>query len=508
MAKCQICMPQEVRLSLIAFAAAGVALVAYLSFFGPEPRMVALAGSFFLSAVAIAFGLRWPAVVVFSTLAGYIFNFGFLYGGDVGADWGRVAVLSASLMALSMAGLFSKAAGTWFAAKNADARMHRMVFAALAYCVALAAQNIVLEQDWSSPGTAIPALVSPLIALIFGPFLLVVEMCHGWTDDAPYWLVGMLGPYAAYCGFVCAASKRTSLWRHFGRRHEAARLAFCAVMAIVAAMAIWFEVPEVELHTIEVAGNKVGDGGVRLAVISDLHSCSYGRYQADIRRKLTELHSDKPINALVYAGDIIDDRLPDEPALALCCIDDWPVYFVTGNHDFWTEKVYAYKHMLRHLGVHVLDGNGETLQCKDCAIDICGVDDPTYILEDAWREQLSSAAAAHVPSRLGILVSHRPEMPEEYEGRGFDIVISGHMHGGQWLIPFWHRGVIASGCSSENVGRFFPLHTHGVETLADGTRLAISRGIAREAVPVPRFFNHPSIMVLDIFNKPCNASSL
>ena len=234
---------------------------------------------------------------------------------------------------------------------------------------------------------------------------------------------------------------------------------------------------------------------MRLAVITDLHSCRYGSGQKDIFRKLEEIDKEKPIAALLLAGDIIDDRLDDSVALALFTGSRWPVFYATGNHEFWTERINAYKRTIRSLGAFVLEGDGRTITCEGADVDICGVDDPVYILEDSWREQLESASRVHDPSRLGILVSHRPEEPQAYEGLGFDVVVSGHMHGGQWRMPFLERGLMAPGCSDET---FFPLHTAGVETLGDGTKLAISRGLAREAAPIPRFFNHPAMMVLDI----------
>jgi len=41
------------------------------------------------------------------------------------------------------------------------------------------------------------------------------------------------------------------------------------------------------------------------------------------------------------------------------------------------------------------------------------------------------------------LLSHRPELIESYEKYGFDLILSGHAHGGQWRIPGVLNGLLA-----------------------------------------------------------------
>ena len=51
---------------------------------------------------------------------------------------------------------------------------------------------------------------------------------------------------------------------------------------------------------------------VRLAVLSDLHSCAYGAGQTELMNALEAL-APQP-DALLLAGDIVDDELPEENA--------------------------------------------------------------------------------------------------------------------------------------------------------------------------------------------------
>ena len=71
-------------------------------------------------------------------------------------------------------------------------------------------------------------------------------------------------------------SPRTSLWRRLGRRGECARKSAVALFALVSALGVWYEIPEVTRYDIAVDGAKIPPGGLRFAVVSDLHSCRYG----------------------------------------------------------------------------------------------------------------------------------------------------------------------------------------------------------------------------------------
>lgn len=104
------------------------------------------------------------------------------------------------------------------------------------------------------------------------------------------------------------------------------------------------------------------------------------------------------------------------------------------------------------------------------------------------------------PSRLKILLSHRPEYSGEYAKHNFDLVFSGHLHGGQWRLPGLGLGVYGPSAGGPHVGErhLFPRRTGGVYPLNANTAMVVSRGLARESTPIPRFFNHPELVVVDL----------
>ena len=126
------------------------------------------------------------------------------------------------------------------------------------------------------------------------------------------------------------------------------------------------------------------------------------------------------------------------------------------------------------------------------------MDDPDVIdyTDDgiAIEEQLSKAETAANLENFTVLLSHRPELAELYSTYPFDLVLSGHAHGGQWRIP----GIL-NGLYAPHQG-LFPEYAGGRYEFAQQTFI-VSRGLARESTKVPRIFNRPELVIVDVVEK-------
>lgn len=229
---------------------------------------------------------------------------------------------------------------------------------------------------------------------------------------------------------------------------------------------------------------------IRLLLLTDLHSCDYGEGQQEL---LDAAAAQQP-DLVLLGGDIVDDeaRMPEERALDTveALAQRWPTYYVTGNHEFWSGRAEEIKEGLRDRGAVVLEGENELVTVAGQTIQICGVDDPE-VGETAWRRQLESVTASLQEELFSVLITHRPERTEEYTGQGFDLVLAGHAHGGQWRLPGLINGLIAP-----NQG-LFPQYAGGIYDLS-GTTFIVSRGLARESTRIPRFFNPPELVVIEL----------
>ena len=267
-------------------------------------------------------------------------------------------------------------------------------------------------------------------------------------------------------------------------------LAAGAVLAALAVWALWTGLA-VRTYTLETA--KL-DQPVRLLLLTDLHSTVHGREQ----QALIDLVRAQAPDAVLLSGDIADDEVPHRGTELLleAVAGKYPCFYVTGNHEFWAEGTEEILEMFRRYGVTVLAGTWSDLTVRGQTIRIFGVDDPEGFeaapgeaVPAGWLEQWETCRAGLEEGTFSVLLSHRPELTELYRGSGFDLVVSGHAHGGQVRVPLLLNGLYAP-----NQG-FFPRYAGGLYDL-DGTALAVSRGLSISRLP--RVFNPPEAVVIDL----------
>ena len=108
------------------------------------------------------------------------------------------------------------------------------------------------------------------------------------------------------------------------------------------------------------------DKPVRLAVLTDLHSCVYGEDQQELLAAVDALKPD----AVLLGGDIVDDQMPEEAAWKTVTglAEKYPCAYVTGNHEWWSGEAERMCAQMEQLGVAVLRGdsvawtlNGQTI---------------------------------------------------------------------------------------------------------------------------------------------------
>ena len=245
---------------------------------------------------------------------------------------------------------------------------------------------------------------------------------------------------------------------------------------------------------------------VRIALVSDLHASNYGKGQHNL---LEALHAQNP-DLVLMTGDMFDEdgenSITEEFLAGIA--GKYPCYYVTGNHEYYCEpEQYAdAMEILRRHQITVLSGTWETVTVKGQQLNICGVDDPyaassasfleyatgTAQTPESFQKQVEAVSCAAENGQYTVLLSHRPELFENYYPTGaFDLVLSGHAHGGQWRIPLLLNGLYAPGQG------LFPKYAGGVYQ-QEGCTLVVSRGLARGISIVPRLFTRPELVVIEL----------
>lgn len=220
-------------------------------------------------------------------------------------------------------------------------------------------------------------------------------------------------------------------------------------------------------------------------VLTDLHSTYYGDEQEQLADTIAEYSPD----AVFLVGDIADDKAEREfggTAVLLDKIaDEYPCYYVTGNHECWLEYTDDIHGMFEEYGVTVLCGGSIDL---GGGIVLHGLDDPTfYGGSEEFLAELDGMAVSD--DSFDILLSHRPEYAETYAEHGFDLTLSGHAHGGQVRIPLLMNGLYAP-----NQG-WMPKYAGGLYDFGSA-KVIVSRGLMID--DIPRVFNPPELVVVKV----------
>lgn len=235
----------------------------------------------------------------------------------------------------------------------------------------------------------------------------------------------------------------------------------------------------------------------KIVQLSDLHSKSFWKNQSVLVKKVKRINPD----LIVFTGDLVDaKRYDEEPSLILMkeMVQIAPVYYTTGNHEWWSGRFNSLESKLSDLDVRVMRNKGDVITNGTDKIRIIGIDDPALdsggyseqaVVEDAIVNSIKDLPE---DSSFKILLSHRPEMISLYSHYKFDLVFSGHAHGGQLRIPF------VGGLVAPNQG-FFPKYTAGTYRL-DDTTMVVNRGLGNSIIPL-RIFNRPEIVVVTIKSK-------
>lgn len=233
--------------------------------------------------------------------------------------------------------------------------------------------------------------------------------------------------------------------------------------------------------------------GYKIVQISDLHNKRFGKDQKRLLEKIERLSP----HIIVVTGDLIDRRRYDlDIAMTFIqgAIKIAPVYYVSGNHEAWSNHYKDISNRLVSCGVRILDDDKAELVKDDGRIEILGLSDPAFSTSNYTDGIDMSKLEKHLTnlcqdSIFQILFCHRPELFDLYADKDIDLIFTGHAHGGQFRIPFI-GGLIAPGQG------IFPKYTNGSYEQKKST-MFVSRGLGNSIIPF-RIFNRPEIVVVTL----------
>ena len=287
-----------------------------------------------------------------------------------------------------------------------------------------------------------------------------------------------------------------------GRRLRRVWLVVIAVVVVCAGLLAYgfVETYRVELKRYTYSSPDIPQAfdGARIVLLTDIHRGAFFS-EKRVGRIVDQANALAP-DLILLGGDYVYGNTDYESS----CFSElarleapWGRFAVLGNHDYGEpqrlggddakDPALAVE-AIAAAGIELLDDRGVWLEKDGERLRLGGVSD--YQMADPDVEPTLEGTSAE---DFVILLSHNPDYAEELPAEAVDLVLSGHMHGGQ--ISFF--GLYAFYLPSDYGQKY---RTGVVEN--GSTTVIVSNGIGNSIVPPVRFFAPPQIVEITLERTP------
>lgn len=283
--------------------------------------------------------------------------------------------------------------------------------------------------------------------------------------------------------------------RKWTRRAFIAAGVTAGVGAATWSYARYFEAENFEVHTVPVPrGRFSAPAGLKVLHLTDLHLGRDVPAEA-ISRAVALGLAEKP-DLVALTGDFVSGLMRDAAAYSAILrplAEAAPAFACVGNHDGMPggrpgrdetdcRRIGA---MLESAGIRFLHNEAATVSVRGANLRVVG-------LGDLWAgenrperclERLGPAETSEVPV---LLLNHNPDARAKLMAYRWNLMLSGHTHGGQIGIPWLARRLAPVRDKS---------HIEGLRE-RDGRLIHISRGVGN--LHGMRFLSRPQVSVLEV----------
>ena len=293
-------------------------------------------------------------------------------------------------------------------------------------------------------------------------FILVMLV---FSTDLLRWLGGGFGQILGYLGQDGLRAEIENPSRRLLIARGVAGAASATALG-VSAVSVRSALAEVEVPEVPVKLPKLPPAlsGLVIAQLTDVHvGPTIGR--RFIESVVEKANGTRP-DLVVITGDLVDgsvEGLREHVAPLARLKARYGVYFVTGNHEYYSGAD-PWIAELRRMGITVLRNERVSVGDSGASLDLIGVDDYTaQRFGGDHGPDLSKAMLGRDPERASVLLAHQPREIQRAAELGVGLQLSGHTHGGQ-IWPFGHAVSLVQPYVAG-------LHQHNPET-----QIYVSRG--------------------------------
>jgi uncharacterized protein len=174
--------------------------------------------------------------------------------------------------------------------------------------------------------------------------------------------------------------------------------------------------------------------GLRIVQISDIHVGP--TIKRDYLRRIVERVNALEPDVVAITGDLVDGsvgELAEHVAPLAQLKSRHGSFFVTGNHEYYS-GVHGWVAELQRLGVRVLHNEHVVLRHHGAELVLAGVPDyGGHHFDPRHRSDPQAALRGAPQGAPRVLLAHQPRTAPAAAAAGFDLQLSGHTHGGQFL---------------------------------------------------------------------------
>ena len=270
--------------------------------------------------------------------------------------------------------------------------------------------------------------------------------------------------------------------KHFGepadpsRRRALDTLAKAAMVAPAIAMGYgtFIERNDISIREVDIPlANLPADlDGLRILQVSDIHLSPF-LSESDLARAIAAAIETKPDLAVV-TGDLISTQADPLDACIRQLSRIKPaagVYGCMGNHERYARVESYVAQAAGRAGIQFLRKQNQVLRFGNASLNIAGVDHQSLA---GHKKYLVGAERMLVPEAFNLLLSHNPDVLPVAAHQGYDLVLSGHTHGGQINVEILDQSI--------NPARFVTPYVHGLYRSGRATGF-VTRGIGTIGIP-------------------------
>lgn len=224
--------------------------------------------------------------------------------------------------------------------------------------------------------------------------------------------------------------------------------------------------------------------GLRILQLSDIHMGAFLNERE--LAKVVDAGMEHRAHLAVITGDLIS--MPGDPLDA--CIrqlarvkTDAGIFGCMGNHERYAQAEDYCEEAAARAGIKFLRKEARILRFGGAALNLAGVDHQS---RHGGREYLTAVGNLTQPNAFNLLLSHNPDVLPVAARQGWDLMLSGHTHGGQINVEFLDQSITPA--------RFLTPYIYGAYH-EQNTAAYVTRGIGSIGIPA-RIGAPPEITIL------------